>query len=340
MTDRVQSQELTPSAMRYGRVPGHNARLQPRFPSVTEQSRRKQTTRYGTLSWLDRVRTPHDGRDRSGSDRVRARMAIALPTRRMTSNANSEPELPAAIAADTQVDLRRDGERVAVLLPAVATTGNDWSEVRQQTIQRLNASESFWSAGTGVVLRAGDRLLDGRQLQELAALLHQAHLRLERVETSRRQTAVAAATAGYSVEQGSLAPSFVAPKTAAERAEPLYLQATVRSGMEVRHPGSIVIWGDLNPGATAIAAGDILVWGRLRGFAHAGSTGNRQSTIAALHLEPTQLRIADAVARSPESTPDAPEVAFIAMPGIRIARALDFRRTHTYSPPQGCWLDG
>ena len=103
---------------------------------------------------------------------------------------------------------------------------------------------------------------------------------------------------------------------------------TVRSGTEIRHPGTVIILGDINPGGIVVAEGDIVIWGRLRGIAHAGAGGNRECLIMSLQMEPTQLRIADAVARSPEKSPMQvfPEVAHITPAGIRIARANDFSR--------------
>jgi len=180
---------------------------------------------------------------------------------------------------------------------------------------------------------AQDQLLDAMKLQEIADALSEVQLQLKRVYTTRRQTAVAAAAAGYSVEQQS-SPTYSLNQSPDEPtqllAEPLYLQLTVRSGIEIRHPGTIVILGDLNPGGTVVAQGDIFVWGRLRGVAHAGAGGNRNCRIMALQMEPTQLRIADAVARAPETTPSQfyPEVAYVAPEGIRIARATDFAKTH------------
>ena len=108
----------------------------------------------------------------------------------------------------------------------------------------------------------------------------------------------------------------------------MYLETTIRSGGEIRHPGTVVILGDINPGGTVIAEGDIMVWGRLRGVAHAGAKGNRESLIMALQMEPTQIRIADALARSPEKslTSFFPEVAYITNNGIRIARSTSFSR--------------
>jgi septum site-determining protein MinC len=83
--------------------------------------------------------------------------------------------------------------------------------------------------------------------------------------------------------------------------------------------------GDTNPGSTIIADGNILVWGRLRGIAHAGANGDHDCQIMALQMEPTQLRIADQVARSPEKAPNQvyPEVATIGPEGIQIARASE-----------------
>lgn len=258
----------------------------------------------------------------------------------MTSDSAQQSDTSTISPSDSVVDchsqvrLKSDGERLLLILPPETELPGaaSWSDLWQQLKQRLNAGERFWQANTAVHLMAQDQLLDAMKLQEIADALNEIQLQLQRVYTSRRQTAVAAATVGYSVEQQ--APNFSLQQKPSEptevQAEPLYLQITVRSGVEIRHPGTIVILGDLNPGGTVIAAGDIFVWGRLRGVAHAGANGNRECRIMALQMEPTQLRIADAVARAPKTTPEQfyPEVAYVAPEGIRIARAIDFSRTH------------
>jgi septum site-determining protein MinC len=207
-----------------------------------------------------------------------------------------------------------------------------WGEWLQQIRLRLNANERFWQANTEVHLQAKDRLLDVRQLQALADLLSEHDLKLKRVTSSRRQTALAAVTIGYSVDQSEAVNHLVqSPKQPGQPLEnPLYLQTTVRSGIEIRHPGTIIILGDTNPGSSLLASGDILVWGRLRGMAHAGLDGNRSCRIMALQMQPTQLRIADLVARPPETPPAnyLPEVAYVGENAIRIAVAQDFARQH------------
>jgi septum site-determining protein MinC len=175
-------------------------------------------------------------------------------------------------------------------------------------------------------------LLDARQLQEIADALAEADLYLKRVYTTRRQTAVAAVTAGYSVEQGTPVVTHLRQEQPTQPgiplADPLYLEGTIRSGAEVRHNGTVIILGDVNPGGSVVAEGDILIWGKLKGLAHAGCKGNAHCRIMALHMEPTQLRIAEQVARPPEASPAKylPEVAYVRNAHIRIAPAQDFAR--------------
>jgi septum site-determining protein MinC len=234
---------------------------------------------------------------------------------------------------NTQVQLKSKDGRLLLILPPesqVPASELSWSDIWQQIRQRLNAGDRFRISNTPVHLMAQDRLVDARQLQELAEALSEVQLRLISVSTSRRQTAIAAVTSGYSVEQLQPVTSLsTQPKaTAIPQADALYLEMTVRSGVEIRHPGTVILLGDLNPGGIVIADGDIIIWGRLRGIAHAGAGGNSECLIMALQMEPTQLRIADAVARAPEKLPMqySPEVAHITPQGIRIARASDFSR--------------
>ncbi|MTJ47274.1 septum site-determining protein MinC [Dolichospermum sp. UHCC 0259] len=259
-------------------------------------------------------------------------------------------ELPSAdlelieqkIDHNIQVQLKTEGERLLLILPTelqVPASEFNWGEIWQQMKQRLNAGDRLRKPNTALHLVAQDRLLDNRQLQDLAETLNTYQIQLKSVATSRRQTAIAACTLGYSVEQIQLQTSPLTSNiqpTPSALADALYLQMTVRSGVEIRHPGTVIILGDINPSGIVIAEGDILIWGRLRGVAHAGAGGNRESLIMALQMEPTQLRIADAVARSPEKTLTTffPEVAHITPEGIRIVKAADFSRSQLSSRTQ------
>lgn len=75
----------------------------------------------------------------------------------------------------------------------------------------------------------------------------------------------------------------------------------VRSGQVLKVDGDLLLVGDVNPGATVIAGGNIFVLGSLRGIAHAGFYGRKDAIIAASVMKPTQLRIGDIMNRAPDS---------------------------------------
>jgi septum site-determining protein MinC len=66
----------------------------------------------------------------------------------------------------------------------------------------------------------------------------------------------------------------------------------------------------------------------LRGLVHAGALGDRGSLIGALELQPTQLRIADLIARTPEGASSrTPEIARVEADRIIVESWEGFRRS-------------
>lgn len=80
------------------------------------------------------------------------------------------------------------------------------------------------------------------------------------------------------------------------------LARIVRSGQVIEVPGNLLLIGDVNPGGTVKAGGNIFVMGALKGIAHAGCYGNDQAVIAASSMKPSQLRISDCLNRAPDHT--------------------------------------
>ncbi len=78
------------------------------------------------------------------------------------------------------------------------------------------------------------------------------------------------------------------------------IKGTLRSGQKIKYPTNIVILGDVNPGAEVIAGGDVIILGKLRGVVHAGARGMVEAQVIAFKLQPTQVRIAGYISRSPE----------------------------------------
>ena len=98
------------------------------------------------------------------------------------------------------------------------------------------------------------------------------------------------------------------------QSDALMVQRTIRSGQTLSHPGSIVLIGDVHPGAEVTAEGNVIVWGTLGGLVHAGSAGNKKAYIIALNLNPTQLRIAQYIGCAPKEAaelPRKPEIAYL-----------------------------
>jgi septum site-determining protein MinC len=248
----------------------------------------------------------------------------------LVGNSPPFPKAPASSigvgAAKESVYFRSDAQGIHLHLPTTLA----WEEVWEELVWQLRSRKSYWTGVAPLTLWCQERELELPTLQALAVLLAQHRLQLWRVQTRSRTTAIAAATLGYSVEQSSLLE--VVPSPPPDTA-PLYLRSTVRSGMSVRHRGSVFLLGDLNPGGEIVAGGDIWVWGRLRGLAHAGAEGDRSAVILALQLEPTQLRIADQVARPPESGSPCktPEVVYLQDGAICIASLQEFLRRRAWA---------
>lgn len=108
-----------------------------------------------------------------------------------------------------------------------------------------------------------------------------------------------------------------------------FYKGTVRSGQLITFDGNLVVLGDVNPGGVIEATGNVVVMGLLRGVVHAGSDGNKEAIVAALGLNPTQLRIADIITRSPDekgmSTNLTPELAYIKDETLFVERFLPQR---------------
>lgn len=113
-----------------------------------------------------------------------------------------------------------------------------------------------------------------------------------------------------------------------EEGQTKFYRGTVRSGQLITFDGNLVVLGDVNPGAVIEATGNIVVMGLLRGVVHAGSDGNKEAIVAALGLNPTQIRIADIITRPPDESGSAnlvPELAYVKDDTLFVERFLPQR---------------
>ncbi|MGC8786612.1 MAG: septum site-determining protein MinC [Anaerolineae bacterium] len=189
----------------------------------------------------------------------------------------------------------------------------DWSELLRELDLRLSQADAFFR-GSQVNLSTGKRDLDQTELKELVDTLLKHDIKLISLRTGSESAAEAAQALGVRLGLPEATLDQVVSRTSTEEpSEGLLLRRTLRSGQSIRHPGHVVIIGDVNPGAEIIAGGDVVVWGKLRGMVHAGALGDNGAIVCALELMPTQLRIGNYIATSPaeKSRGIQPEVAFV-----------------------------
>lgn len=213
------------------------------------------------------------------------------------------------------------GIRDGLLITAVHRT---FDALRRELETELSARQAFLQ-GSRIALQVGAQRLERAQLKALKALFQRHELELWAILSTESETRSAARALDLATRlSGSqtdldgneiAAPAVETPQPA-QAAPPggLVLKETLRSGRSIFHEGTVVVVGDVNPGAEIIAAGDVIVWGRLRGLVHAGALGDETAVICALALNPTQLRIANQIAISPDERPSGtviPEQASI-----------------------------
>ncbi|MCI8464591.1 MAG: septum site-determining protein MinC [Lachnospiraceae bacterium] len=99
-----------------------------------------------------------------------------------------------------------------------------------------------------------------------------------------------------------------------------FYRGTLRSGQVLEAEGSIIILGDVNPGARVVAKGNIIVLGTLRGTAIAGLGGKRHAIVVALEMEPIQIRIGEVTTRlgGRKKFSDGAQIAYLDLGNIHI----------------------
>lgn len=125
-----------------------------------------------------------------------------------------------------------------------------------------------------VNVEVGNRYLTEEQIAEIKTLVQtKGHLIVENIE-SQVMTKVAA--------EELLESRTVTP-----------IMKIIRSGQVLRVPGDLLLVGDVNPGGSVIAGGNIYILGSLKGNAHAGFNGKNDAVIAASNFTPLQIKISD-----------------------------------------------
>lgn len=185
--------------------------------------------------------------------------------------------------------------------------------VRQELQRKLVKGSGFFLRGTLVQLPR-DVFSEAERL-DLQKLFHQYGLICRVLDAGK--AVVPSAKVHKEIQQAKAVASAKSVKQAEPEAQQMVVcNRTLRGGQEIRTDSSVMVCGNVNPGAQIIAGGSIDIRGTCRGVVHAGAKGDTSAFIIADRLMPTQIRIANLIARAPDQMdknerPQRPERACI-----------------------------
>lgn len=175
------------------------------------------------------------------------------------------------------------------LLTIIFDEDLSFEELKKQLRLKLSESSSFFNGARSGVAFKGRTFTEDEELELLNIVKKESDLDISFVDDgegnlpARKRGAVGRLIASDSKTNNTT-----------------FHKGSLRSGQELRFAGSIVVIGDVNPGAEIIAEGNIIVLGSLKGLVHAGCKGMKGCFVAALGMNPMQLRIGEIITYFPE----------------------------------------
>lgn len=186
----------------------------------------------------------------------------------------------------------RDG--IIVILDEDAS----FSDIKTIFIQKLQDAKDFFS-GAKVSIRFKGKILSQAQQEELIDLLSGQNILnisfIHEFEENKQEIKSAVAEVTKQPE------NWFANENNYDTSMTKYHIGMLRSGQYIEYPGSVVVIGDVNPGARIIAGGNVVILGSLKGTVHAGKDiDSYKPFVMALGMYPVQIGIGSVIARSPD----------------------------------------
>ena len=173
-------------------------------------------------------------------------------------------------------------------------------EIVEELSRKLDSGSGFFLRGT--LVRVPRNRFSKEELAELQELFR-THGLICRLEKPVPMLSASPVPPSPKPAAASVSPQE-AMQDAPELQRMLVIDKTLRGGQAVETEGSVIVFGNVNPGAQITAGGSVDIRGTCRGLVHAGAAGDSTAFIIADHLMPTQIRIANYVARSPDEPED------------------------------------
>ena len=164
----------------------------------------------------------------------------------------------------------------------------DFDSLKLQIAEKFHQSANFLGNATIALSFEGRSLTEEEQKQVLDIIHDNSNLNIVCIaETDPEKETLL----GRSLEQRLMALTTNTGQ---------FYKGNLRSGQVFECETSVIILGDVNPGAKVVSKGNIIVLGSLKGNAYAGAAGNDKAFIMALDMAPVHIKIADLFARPAE----------------------------------------
>lgn len=166
----------------------------------------------------------------------------------------------------------------------------EFKELLQCIIDKFKESESFFKNAKMAISFEGRKLTQEEEFQIVEAITENSSVQIICIldNDQLKEELVRQKIEQFEEEQAGKTGEFY--------------KGTLRSGQVLDCETSVVVIGDVNPGAKVISKGNIVILGALKGNAYAGANGNEQAFVAALDMDPVQIKIGDVIGRSADKT--------------------------------------
>lgn len=162
----------------------------------------------------------------------------------------------------------------------------DFEELLQCIIEKFKESESFFKNAKMAISFEGRKLTQEEEFRIVEAITQNSSVHIICIldNDQLKEELVRQKIEQFEEEQAGKTGEFY--------------KGTLRSGQVLDCETSVVVIGDVNPGAKVISKGNIVILGALKGNAYAGANGNELAFVAALDMDPVQIKIGDVIGRS------------------------------------------
>lgn len=305
-----------------------------------------------SIEWIDRLPAPEQAKELGDALRAQYGLTVVTRRRRFAVEGRSSAEgRPGGVQRGSTINLFQDSEAAKAdagrdpIRGEAGRADHAKSELTRAELlartefgkalrERIGASDAVAGGGVGLTDHRGregsgrgsSKMDSGERSREMAF----AELGLEGLEEfglgefRRNEGGARMSDSGeFEKDSGVSSARRVASQMARmlggpdlfyeDEANAKILFGTLRSGQRVETPFSLVVIGDVNPGADLVAGGDIIVLGSLKGTAHASAYDDDafDRVIIALHMQPMQLRIGSVLSRGSEEVVRGAEIARI-----------------------------